>query len=57
MKTRIVQDLECPKCGNKLTMKKVSIWKDKPYCDKCDTNWEITVNVKKEFIRIEYEEK
>lgn len=57
MKIRIVQDLQCPKCGNKLKMEGISIWEEKPYCDMCNTSWEIIVMAEKEFIRIEYKEK
>ena len=57
MKIRIVQDLQCPKCGNRLKMEGISTWEEKPYCDMCNTLWEITVKAEEEFIRIEYKEK
>ena len=57
MKIRVVQDLQCPKCGNKLKMRDTSTWENEPYCNMCNTSWEITVDVEKERIRIKYKEK
>ena len=52
----IIQDLRCPKCGSKFGLKEVSQWNNKPYCDNCNTIWEMVVEPKKEYIRIEYKE-